>query len=140
MSLEGSLNVGCGVYSWVIETPPPEPELPTDIHCNATTGPHYVSKLSIYENVKTFCKKLNSAGKLNGGSIVENTYNDGTPDLVRIVAQFDGGEDTSYVQREESECNDLFKEFLDSCNQRGTVYESYKFAENRVEYKTGMAL
>lgn len=136
MTIDGSFDVGCGIYTCQIEAPPPQPELPMEGHCNVTVNTHYVSALSIYANHKEFCTKLALLGSVKGGTVLTETYNDNTPDQVRLIASFPHDGKITYGTQLEHDCNNLFKDFLHNCNIPGEQY-SNPWMYNRLNYNTG---
>ncbi|CZR51326.1 uncharacterized protein PAC_01201 [Phialocephala subalpina] len=109
MTLRGSVNVGCGTYTFSIENPADEPPPTPESNCNGTSDGYYVSGASIYANYPDFCTKI--------------------PDKVDIAVTFPGDDGTLYPQVSADDCNNATKGFLDTCNVAGDT--------NPLKYKNG---
>lgn len=129
MTLEGSVNVGCGTYTFAIENPADDPPPTPESRCNGTSDGYYVSGASIYASYPDFCTKVAALGPARGGTVHTETYNDQTPDKVNIAATFPGDDGTLYPQVSAGDCNSAMKSFLDTCNVAGDT--------NPLNYKNG---
>lgn len=128
MTLEGSVNVGCGTYTFAIENPADDPPPTPESSYNGTSDSYYVSSTSIFANYPEFCTKV-ALGPARGGTVHTKTYNDQTPDKVNIAATFPGDDGMLYPQVSADDCNNAMKNFLDTCNVAGDT--------NTLNYKNG---
>jgi Alpha-galactosyl-binding fungal lectin len=115
--MKGSLDVGCGTYSYEI-TPAPKtaPVPPTPkLQCTPLSSEFFVTDDGIYQHIKDFCSNIHGLGPVLGGSKYPQLYNDKTPDLVIIEATFDGDGKNYVSQASEEDCNVAIKQLLDSC-------------------------
>ncbi|KAL9625165.1 MAG: hypothetical protein Q9160_000566 [Pyrenula sp. 1 TL-2023] len=117
MSSKGSLDVGCGTYSYEVNPKPTDPPPAPENNCNPTDSKTYMSYDTLINNIPDFCGKLQALGPVRGGNNHKETYNINTPDVADFTAAWDGDDSTIYTEVDTNTCTQDLKDFINSCNQ-----------------------